>query len=168
MDIHQIAMYSKKYTSMERSRLMEIFDCRLPLPKEEQQQIFSQLAESAFGGKCNFNEASYVQSSLLERLNDEETTIGMQQLKDVFESAGATEFNEYDENEQLLEGHDINIDNLINKKKVTIEAGDMTITAYPDMIPNIQVRELDGRKVIVIEPRENISLNGLETAEAAK
>lgn len=74
MDIHQIAMYSKKYTSMERSRLMEIFDCRLPLPKEEQQQIFSQLAESAFGGKCNFNEASYVQSSLLERLNDEETT----------------------------------------------------------------------------------------------
>ena len=110
-----------------------------------------------------------MQSSLLERLNDEETTIGMQQLKDVFESAGATEFNEeYDENEQLLEGHDINIDNLINKKKVTIEAGDMTITAYPDMIPNIQVRELDGRKVIVIEPRENISLNGLETAEAAK
>ena len=169
MDIHQIAMYSKKYTNMERSRLMEIFDCRLPLPKEEQQQIFSQLAESAFGGKCNFNEASYVQSSLLERLNDEETTIGMQQLKDVFESAGATEFNEeYDENEQLLEGHDINIDNLINKKKVTIEAGDMTITAYPDMIPNIQVRELDGRKVIVSEPRENISLNGLETAEAAK
>lgn len=165
-DIHQISIYHKKYSMPVREALTTLFDCRLPIPVEEQKQVFAGLAESAFGGKCDFGEASYVQSALLDRANADETTIGPKQLKDIFEEAGATEFNdEFDESVELLDGHDINIENIVNKKKVVIEAGDVTITAAADMMSNIRVKTIDGQQMIVIEPRENVVINGLKTAE---
>lgn len=167
------ALYYVKSTSDNHEALAQsIFNTELPLPADEQKQIFESLLGNTLEDECSYEVVQAVHDDIATKIeehkalqNPEPLSISKQAVTSLLSDLGVSDekverFGErYDEEYGV--GTDLSPKNIVEVKKLEIKTPDVQIKINSERGDLVETRVIDGVKYILIRADENITVNGV-------
>jgi len=163
-NIYNALFYSRKPEEMHFELIEALFKTEMAMTPAEERQAFEDALADA-----EINELETVRG-LTERIqaqidaneDDEPLVLNSGDLVNILSDCGV-EDGKLDVFRDKYEEHfgksAVNPENIVDLRRFEVKAGDVTITVNPEMSFQVESRELDGRKYIII-PADGIELNG--------
>lgn len=164
-DIHNILVFNKKVSELDEGIIVGLLECEIPTSADEQNNAFIQSTQAAFDESISYEQAVAIHDDLAKQLeevtSDDDLIVTSNAIKTVLENNDAANLDAFDDKyKELIDGKDIYLTNIVNDKFV-IKMEGMTITASDDRKESITVKEVDGKKCIVIQADNEIDVNGI-------
>lgn len=167
-NIHEVLVYNKKASELNREIIEGILNCNMPTSADEQAEVFIEATQAAFENKVSYEQALAIQDSLYEQIESagdgDSPVLSQSLIEHALNTSEAPNVEAFEETySELLGNNEVFVENIVDKKKFVVKTDHITITANPSVKERISVKEVDGRKCIVIESDGNIEVNGIST-----
>lgn len=167
-DIHEMLYFESKAKNIQTKYLEEYLNAIIPLTKEEQNILFTDVINQSFDNNIDFETMKTINEEINEIIEDhaydeEPYELSKKDISNAFESAGATPqdmirfSSAYDD---ILSNVNIKANNSIDNKKLVIEQPDIIIKASAERSGQIEMKTIDGEKCIIIKVRGDVKFNG--------
>ncbi|MBQ1492293.1 MAG: DUF4317 family protein, partial [Blautia sp.] len=168
-DIHGLLYYSKNAEAIQIQMISNLLGCAVPTSPEGQKDAFIQLVENTLGEECNYDTVMAIQEKLAEivEVEKESPDLGVltkNRVKQLFEESGVSEetMENFDDEFDAATGGDPSlILSNIAGSKTSIKMPDVVVSVDPAKLSQIETREIDGRKYLVIPVDTEVEINGI-------
>jgi hypothetical protein len=167
------ALYYVKNPSDNNEEFSDaIFKTELPLPADEQRQIFEELLSETLGDECSYEVVQAIHSEISQKIEEHKTlripeplTVTKRDLAAVLESCGIPEekVSEFETrcDEKYGAGVDLTPQNLIEPKRLEVRTPDVIVKVNPERGDLVETRIINGVKYVLIRADEDITVNGV-------
>lgn len=163
-NIHAMLVYDKK--SLKEDFTTGFFDTTVGTPAQKQSEVFSAMIQDAFGDNVSVRDVTDVITEItgITEANPDMVTVNRSRVLDILDSCGA-DADDLEKSSQTYENElgdkEMDIDNLISTKSLSIEGDGVKITAdiaYASRIT--EEKDAYGVRYIKI-PIDNCIVNGI-------
>lgn len=166
-DIHSTLVYAKK--SLQSGFVESVLGCRIPLEAGQQKSAFNELVESVLGTKCTCEAVKTIHENLQELLveskdSPEPLMLNKQGIRGLFENSGLAEVDMKDFDvlyDNLIGTGELLASNLANDNELRIELPDAVVKVNIDGMSEVDVKNIEGRKCLVIGISGMFGVNGI-------
>ena len=190
-DIHNVLYYTKKPEEIHEEFIQSILGTGLPVTAGSQKEAFQSIITDTLGMDCDYDVIRNIHENLNtmmeeQKENPEPLTLSRNSLKNLLETSGVTEekLQNFDTNfdkaaaasvkqKPVAEGSEeaqpaaipnkvrLYANNIASTKSFEVKTPDVVIKVNPDRSDLVETREIDGRKCIVIEITDEVTVNGI-------
>ena len=190
-DIHNVLYYTKKPEEIHEEFIRYIFGTGMPVTAGNQKEAFQTIITDTLGMDCDYEVIRNIHENLNEMIEEqkdspEPLTLSRNSLKNLLETSGVSEekLQTFDANfdraaaasvnqRPVAEGSEETLpapapgkvqlyaNNIASTKSFEVKTPEVVIKVNPDRADLVETREIDGRKCIVIEITDEVSVNGI-------
>lgn len=190
-DIHNVLYYTKKPEEIHEEFIRYILGTGMPVTAGNQKEAFQTIITDTLGMDCDYEVIRNIHENLNEMIEEqkdspEPLTLSRNSLKNLLETSGVSEekMQTFDANfdraaaasvnqHPVAEGSDETLptpapgkvqlyaNNIASTKSFEVKTPEVVIKVNPDRTDLVETREIDGRKCIVIEITDEVSVNGI-------
>ncbi len=190
-DIHNVLYYTKKPEEIHDEFIKYILGTALPVTAGSQKEAFQTVITETLGMDCDYDVVRNIHDNLNEMMEEqkddpEPLTLSKNSFKNLLENSGVKEEKlayfekNFDKaaissiNEKpIAEGAEVSVPhispdsvklyakNIANTKSFEVKTPDVVIKVNPDRTDLVETKEIDGRKCIVIEITDEVTVNGI-------
>ena len=168
-DLHQSLFFAR--------RPAELLGCPMPLPEEDQREVFKNVVEVTLGRDCDFENVKNVHEAIGQIVEEEKDSgeparIEKVQLRRILYENGAPQesLETFDQafDEAVGEGGSLMAENVADIKKLEIKTPSLRITVKAEMADMIRTRFIDGVEYLTIPVADDIEVNGIRILQSRK
>lgn len=169
-DVHSALYYTRKSAETQEEMVREVLGIDFVVSADEEKDKFGKLVEDVLGEDADCKTVKDIYEGISEEMerhaeDPEPYKMSERELEKIFSSNGVP-----DEKMELFEnsyreniGNDpIMASNICDNKMVNIQVPEGKITIDADFISNLEIKEVDGRKCMVL-PVDYVEVNGIST-----
>ena len=169
-DVHSTLYYTRKSAETQVEMVREVLGIDLVVSADEEKDKFGKLVEDVLGEDADYKTVKDIYEGIYEEMerhaeDHEPYKMGENELEKIFSSNGVPDkqmelFEDaYREN---IGNEPIMASNICDNKVVNIQVPEGKITIDADFISNLEIKEVDGRKCMVL-PVDYVEVNGIST-----
>lgn len=170
-DIHDVLFFSKKDGNLPESFLRDVLGCTRPIPASVQKKTFGVLLNEAMGDRCTYDRVDAIRDVIRKTAEDGELS-GEEMDLDRDQLAGLLSRNsllDQEETEIARKGFDaffgkgakVDASAIIDPGLTVVTAEDLTVKMKKDYPGSVSLKMVDGRKCLVIEVSDPVTLDGI-------
>lgn len=193
-DIHNVLYYTKKPEELHYEFLKHVLGTGLPITAGNQKETFHSIITETLGTECSLEAVKNIHDNLKVKIdeqkeNPEPFTLTKTEIKNLLSESGVSEDKLANFDDHFLhasapyipDNHSVSAeassttdrnpkvnlyaDNISSARSFEVKTMDVVIKVNPDRTDLIETREIDGRKYIMIEITDNVSVNGIPVKE---
>mgnify|MGYP002522345847 FL=1 len=169
-DVHSLLYYTRKSAEVQEEMVREVLGIDLVVSADEEKDKFGKLVEDVLGEDADCKTVKEIYEGISEEMerhyeDPEPYKMSKNTLKKIFESSGVPDekidlFGDaYREN---IGDEPIMASNICDNKVVNIRVPEGKIAINTELISNLEIKEVDGRKCMVL-PVDSVEVNGIMT-----
>lgn len=169
-DVHSLLYYTRKSAEVQEEMVREVLGIDLVVSADEEKDKFGKLVEDVLGEDADCKTVKEIYEGISEEMerhyeDPEPYKMSKNTLKKIFESSGVPDekidlFGDaYREN---IGDESIMASNICDNKVVNIRVPEGKIAINTELISNLEIKEVDGRKCMVL-PVDDVVVNGIMT-----
>lgn len=171
-DLHSLLYYSKNPEAPHPEINEEILGCAAPLTVKSQQSTFTGLVEEVLGEECKFETVKTIHEQLNTLLEEQKESpdpvvLDKGDVKRLLANSGVKNecLEKFDENYDEAAGERTTLvaSNIANTRKFEIKLPEVTVNVNPERTDLVEIREIEGRKYLLVELTEEVEVNGIHT-----
>lgn len=172
-DIHSILYYTKKPEEIQPEFISNVLGSRLPLTAGDQKSSFQAIVSDTLGNDCSYETVRNIHDNICEMIDEAKESpdpveLSKPDVKRLLERSGVPEekLETFDRQfeDALGEQKTFLASNVVNTKTFQLETPDVVIKVNPERSDLVEIREIDGRKCLVIAVDEHLEVNGIEVS----
>ena len=176
-DIHQVLYFARRPDEMHWEIPDELLGCTMPLPEDDQRDVFKNVVEVTLGRECDFENVKNIHEAigqLVEQEKDsgEPAQIEKVQLRRILYENGAPQesLETFDAafDAAVGEGGTLMAENAADTRKLEIKTPSLRITVKAEMADMIRTRFIDGIEYLTIPVADDIEVNGIRILQSRK
>lgn len=169
-DVHSVLYYTRKSAEVQEEMVRELLGIDLVVSADEEKDKFGKLLRDVFGEDADCKIVKDIYEGISEEMerhaeDPEPYKIDRNELKKIFCNSSVP-----DEKMEMFEGAyrenignvPVMASNICDNKVVNIQVPEGKITIDADSISNLEIKEVDGRKCMVL-PVDYVEVNGIST-----
>ncbi len=170
-DLHSMLYYSKNPEEIQQELIDQVFGASIPVTAKSQKEIFDAVVSETLGEDCAYEVVRNLHENLCEMVEEhkeaaEPLEFSKMDVKKLLENSGAPEekMQEFDQQFDQVAGERTTLlaSNIVNVKKFSVETPDIVIKVNPERSDLVELKEIDGRKCIVIAVDDHVEVNGFD------
>jgi len=171
-DVHEALFYVKKANEIPSLLVQELFGRENVLDADAQKEAFQSVVEEVFGLDCNMETVKQIHEKIneiaaMDEAEDKKTLLNKDDIRKIFENAGASEENidRFDEvfDDTVGKNQELGIANVSDNGKMEVKTPDVVVKINSDRSDLVSTMEINGRPCIVIEASGDVQINGILT-----
>lgn len=169
-DVHSALYYTRKSAEVQEEMVREVLGIDLVVSADEEKDKFGKLVEDVLGEDADCKTVKDIYEGMHEEMerhaeDPEPYKMGENELEKIFSDCGVP-----DEKMEMFEGAyrenignaPVMASNICDNKVVNIQVPEGKITIDAEFIGNLEIKEVDGRKCMVL-PVDYVEVNGIST-----
>lgn len=169
-DVHSVLYYTRKSAEVQEEMVREVLGIDLVVSADGEKDKFGKLLKDVLGEDADCKIVKDIYEGISEEMerhaeDPEPYKIDRNELKKIFCNSGVP-----DEKMEMFEGAyrenignvPVMASNICDNKVVNIQVPEGKITIDADFISNLEIKEVDGRKCMVL-PVDYVEVNGIST-----
>ena len=170
-DIHSVLYYSKKSEEIQPEFINQVLGAAMPLTAGDQKNSFQALVTDTLGETCSYETVRNIHDNLCELLEEAKDSpdpveLSKPDVKRLLTKSGVEEeqLEHFDQEFEELVGDKSSFmaTNIANTRTFQLETADVTVKVNPERSDLVEIREIDGRKCLVIAIDDHLEVNGIE------
>lgn len=170
-DIHSILYYTKKPEEIQPEFIDNVLGSSLPLTAGDQKSSFQAIVSDTLGNDCSYETVRNIHDNICEMIEEAKESpdpveLSKPDVKRLLERSGVPgeKLEAFDRQfeDALGEQKAFLASNVVNTKTFQLETPDVVIKVNPERSDLVEIREIDGRKCLVIAVDEHLEVNGIE------
>lgn len=172
-NIYNALYYTKNAADSSEGFTDAIFKTELPLPADEQKQIFETMLGDTLGDECSYEVVQAIHDDISQKIEEHKTlrspeplVVSKRDVKSVLEVCGVSEEKitsfEQSYDEKYGAGADLPPRNIIEPKQLEVRTPDVLVKVNPERGDLVETRIIDGVRYVLIRADEDITVNGVE------
>jgi hypothetical protein len=170
-DIHSILYYTKKPEEIQPEFIGNVLGSSLPLTAGDQKSSFQAIVSDTLGNDCSYETVRNIHDNICEMIEEAKESpdpveLSKPDVKRLLERSGVPgeKLEAFDRQfeDALGEQKAFLASNVVNTKTFQLETPDVVIKVNPERSDLVEIREIDGRKCLVIAVDEHLEVNGIE------
>lgn len=170
-DLHSMLYYSKNPEEIQQELIDQVFGAGIPVTAKSQKEIFDAVVSETLGEDCAYEVVRNLHENLCEMVEEhkeaaEPLEFSKMDVKKLLENSGVPEekMQEFDQQFDQVAGERTTLlaSNIVNVKKFSVETPDIVIKVNPERSDLVELKEIDGRKCIVIAVDDHVEVNGFD------
>lgn len=173
-NIYNALFFTRSAADTHADFVSGVFNVEEAPSADEQREAFERVLTESLGDECGFTVVQTINERLAAEISahkeakiPEPLAIGAAEISEILTDCGvsAEAVKSFEERakEELGEGTPIRPENVIDSKKLTIKANELTVTVTPEESFRLETRLIDGKKCLVIPVGTTVEINGMET-----
>ena len=174
-NLYNALFYSRKANELHQEFIDAIFHTDPPMSAAEQKEAFQDALSQSLGADCSLEVVQTVQSQLLDAMEQhkqskdpEPLTVTAREVGRMLQECGASP-EQADAfcarcGEQFGDGAALNPANLVDSKRFSVQAGEVSISVSPEYSYLVESRVINGRKYLLIPADGEVEVNGMAVA----
>ncbi len=173
-DIHSILYYTKKAEEIQPEFIDTVLGSAIPLTAGDQKASFQTIVSDTLGKDCNYETVRNIHDNICDMLEEakelpDPVELSKPDVKRLLEKSGVPEekLASFDSQfEEIARGQESFLaSNIVNTKTFQLETPDVIIKVNPERSDLVEIREIGGRKCLVVAIDEHLEVNGIEVHE---
>ncbi len=175
-NLYNALFYSKKADQIHQEFIDAVFHTEPPMSAAEQKEAFQSALREGLGDACTVEVVQAIHERLLDRMaqhkeskDPEPLEVTAQDVAAILQDCGVDEepiaaFQE--ECRELLGEGVLNPANLIDPRRFEIKTEAAAVTVDPERSYLVELREIDGRKYLLVPADAGVEINGFALSSA--
>lgn len=171
-NIYDILYYTKNTADNHPEFIENILRTEVPMPAEEQKEVFNSIIEETLSEDCNLEVAVNVRDVLCEKIeehkqqkDEDPPVITKKSVSNILTNCGVNEerVKSFEDkfDESFGENAELSPQNFVNTKELSVSTPDVSIKINSDRSDLLETRIIDGKKYIMIRAESNVEVNGI-------
>lgn len=171
-NIYDILYYTKNTADNHPEFIENILRTEVPMPAEEQKEVFNSIIEETLSEDCNLEVAVNVRDVLCEQIeehkqqmDEDPPVITKKSVSNILTNCGVNEerVKSFEDkfDESFGENAELSPQNFVNTKELSVSTPDVSIKINSDRSDLLETRVIDGKKYIMIRAESNVEVNGI-------
>ena len=171
-NIYDILYYTKNTADNHPEFIENILRTEVPMPSEEQKEVFNSIIEETLSEDCNLEVAVNVRDVLCEQIeehkqqkDEDPPVITKKSVSNILTNCGVSEerVKSFEDkfDESFGENAELSPQNFVNTKELSVSTPDVSIKINSDRSDLLETRVIDGKKYIMIRAESNVEVNGI-------
>ena len=171
-NIYDILYYTKNTADNHPEFIENILRTEVPMPAEEQKEVFNSIIEETLSEDCNLEVAVNVRDVLCEKIeehkqqkDEDPPVITKKSVSNILTNCGINEerVKSFEDkfDESFGENAELSPQNFVNTKELSVSTPDVSIKINSDRSDLLETRVIDGKKYIMIRAESNVEVNGI-------
>lgn len=171
-NIYDILYYTKNTADNHPEFIENILRTEVPMPAEEQKEVFNSIIEETLSEDCNLEVAVNVRDVLCEKIEEHKQqkdedlpVITKKSVSNILTNCGVNEerVKSFEDkfDESFGENAELSPQNFVNTKELSVSTPDVSIKINSDRSDLLETRVIDGKKYIMIRAESNVEVNGI-------
>lgn len=170
-NIHSVLYYSKKPEELQPDFIAGVLGSAAPLTAKDQKTTFQAIVSDTLGEDCDYESVRTLHDNLNELLEEAKETpepleLSRPDVKRLLEKSGAApeKLESFDREfaENVGESKGLLASNIANVRTFQVETPDVVVKVNPDRSDLVEIREIEGRRCLVIAVDDHLEVNGIE------
>ncbi|MFV0362008.1 MAG: DUF4317 domain-containing protein [Suipraeoptans sp.] len=170
-DIHSILYYSKLVDDLKPDFISNALGGPTPLTAKDQKYAFDAVVSDTLEDECDFDTVKTIHENILEMMEEvkdepEPLTFSKTDVKKLLEKSGVdnTKLDDFDSefNDTVGDEKELMATNIANSRTFEIKSPDVVVKVNPARTDLVDIREIDGRKCLVIAVDDSLMVNGID------
>ena len=171
-NIYDILYYTKNTADNHPEFIENILRTEVPMPAEEQKEVFNSIIEETLSEDCNLEVAVNVRDVLCEKIeehkqqkDEDPPVITKKSVSNILTNCGVNEerVKSFEDkfDKSFGENAELSPQNFVNTKELSVSTPDVSIKINSDRSDLLETRVIDGKKYIMIRAESNVEVNGI-------
>ncbi len=171
-NIYDILYYTKSTENNHPEFIENILRTEVPMPAEEQKEVFNSIIEETLSEDCSLEVAVNVRDVLCEQIeehkqqkDEDPPVITKHSVSNILTNCGVGEerVKSFEEkfDESFGENAELSPQNFVNTKELSVSTPDVSIKINSDRSDLLETRIIDGKKYIMIRAESSVEVNGI-------
>jgi hypothetical protein len=171
-DIYSVHYYSKKPETIHEELIHALFTEETPMSSVDQKALFHEALKESLGDSCDLDMYLGIQDRLTQIIDNssevetEKIAVKKSDIIDILNDCNADEeqIESFENNFDSLFGETeaIPVENLVEQKKMVVEASDIVIHVPADKTSCIEAKIIDNKKYILIRADSGFAINNFD------
>lgn len=171
-NIYDILYYTRNTADNHPEFIENILRTEVPMPAEEQKEVFNSIIEETLCEDCNLEVAVNVRDVLCEQIeehrqqkDEDPPVITKRSVSNILTNCRVNEerVKSFEDkfDESFGENAELSPQNFVNTKELSVSTPDVSIKINSDRSDLLETRVIDGKKYIMIRAESNVEVNGI-------
>lgn len=170
-DLHSILYYTKKAEEIQPEFIENVLGSKMPLTAGDQKTSFQAIVTDTLGNDCDYETVRNIHDNICEMLEEAKESpdpveLSKPDVKNLLARSGVSEekLETFDSQFEEVVGEQKTFlaANITNTKTFQLETPDVIVKVNPERSDLVEIREIDGRKCLVVAIDEHLEVNGIE------
>lgn len=170
-DLHSILYYTKKAEEIQPEFIENVLGSKMPLTAGDQKTSFQAIVTDTLGNDCDYETVRNIHDNICEMLEEAKESpdpveLSKPDVKNLLARSGVSEekLKTFDSQFEEVVGEQKTFlaANITNTKTFQLETPDVVVKVNPERSDLVEIREIDGRKCLVVAIDEHLEVNGIE------
>ena len=166
-----VLYYSKKPEELQPGFITNVLGSAVPLTAKDQKTTFQSVISETLGEDCDYEVVRNIHENLNEMLEEAKETpepleLSRPDVRRLLERSGAPEekLASFDREfeETVGEKNTLLASNIASVRSFQVETPDVIVKVNPERSDLVEIREIDGRRCLVIAVDDHLEVNGIE------
>lgn len=169
-NLYNALFYSRKADQLHHEFIDAVFHTEPPMSAAEQKEAFQSVLRDALEDTCNVEIVQTIHERLREKIeahkesrNDEPLKVTSRELEDILTEQGVAPERIELFHQQYADRFGLGVldpANLIDSNRFEVKTPDAAITVEPERSYLLELREIDGRKYLLLPADSGVEING--------
>ena len=169
-DLHNLLYYSKKPEELQDYFVEQVLGCNEVMSAGTQKDSFHTILSDTLGESCNYEIVKSIHENLNEMIEENKESLDSfaldkKDMRRLLSVSGVAEENlesfDKDYDEAVGEKSTLLVSNIASTRKFNIKTPEIVINVNPERADLVEIREIDGRKCLVIPVDSEVEVNGI-------
>ncbi len=174
-DLHSVLYYTKKAEEIQPEFIENVLGSKMPLTAGDQKTSFQTIVTDTLGNDCDYETVRNIHDNICEMLEEAKESpdpveLSKPDVKNLLARSGVSEekLKTFDSEFENVVGEQKTFlaSNITNTKTFQLETPDVIVKVNPERSDLVEIREIDGRKCLLIAIDEHLEVNGIEVRSA--
>ena len=170
-NIHNVLYYSKKPEKLQPDFITNVLGSTVPLTAKDQKSTFQSIIQDTLGEDCEYEVVRNIHETLNEMLEEAKETpepleLSKPDVRRLLAQSGTPEekLQTFDREfeEAVGEKQTLLASNIASMRTFQVETPDVVVKVNPERSDLVEIREIDGRRCLVIAVDDHLEVNGIE------
>ncbi len=170
-DLHSVLYYTKKAEEIQPEFIENVLGSKMPLTAGDQKTSFQAIVTDTLGNDCDYETVRNIHDNICEMLEEAKESpdpveLSKPDVKNLLARSGVSEekLETFDSQFEEVVGEQKTFlaANITNTKTFQLETPDVVVKVNPERSDLVEIREIDGRKCLVVAIDEHLEVNGIE------
>ncbi len=170
-DLHSILYYTKKAEEIQPDFIDCVLGSQIPLTAGDQKTSFQALISDTLGDDCDYETVRNIHDNICEMLEEAKESpdpveLSKPDVKHLLSLSGVMDekLENFDQDFEEIAGEQKTLlaSNIVNTRSFQLETADVVVKVAPERSDLVEIREIDGRKCLVIAIDDHLEVNGIE------
>lgn len=170
-DLHSILYYTKKAEEIQPDFIDCVLGSQIPLTAGDQKTSFQTLISDTLGDDCDYETVRNIHDNICEMIEEAKESpdpveLSKPDVKHLLSRSGVMDekLENFDQDFEEIAGEQKTLlaSNIVNTRSFQLETADVVVKVAPERSDLVEIREIDGRKCLVIAIDDHLEVNGIE------